>query len=129
MAKIGLAAELAKQAAQAARDEMTGGSSPAAAKQAVPSVWKPSQLPVDFRVDSALARSVTQVAAHYTKILAPEGLGMAVVADMTQGVPVLQADLKEGGTGRLVRAYTAPDLLSMFATQQRVNGVVVDGQV
>lgn len=128
MAKIGLAAELAKQAAQAAREEMqaTEGKK---TSSAAPKIWTPPVLPEGFSVDTALGRAVTQVAAHYTRILAPEGLGMAVVTDLRQGVPHYQADLTEGGTGKVVKAYTAPDLLSMFATQQRQSGVVVDGQV
>lgn len=131
MAKIGLAAELAKQAAQAARDEMTateGVVAPSGAPKK-PEPWKPAELPTDFRVDAALGRAVGQVAAHYSRVLKSEGLGMTVVTDLSQGVPHFQADLTEGGTGRVVKAYTAPDLLSMFAFQQRVNGVVVDGQV
>lgn len=128
MAKIGLAAELAKQAAQAAREEMGEAPRKGGGKDG-PSGWKPASIPADFRVDSALGFAVGQVAAHYRKLLAPEGMEMAVVTDTTQGVPVFQADLRDGGTGRLVKAYTAPDLLAMYASQQKRNGVVVDGQV
>lgn len=131
MAKIGLAAELAKQAAQAAREEMSGSAPGGTASSRLKGaeVWRPATLPDDFSVDSALGRAVGQVAAHYSRLLAPEGLGMKVVTDLSQGVLNLKADLTEGSTGRVVKAYTAPDLLSMFAGQQRLNGVVVDGQV
>ncbi|MBI1308830.1 MAG: hypothetical protein GC129_03080 [Proteobacteria bacterium] len=128
MAKIGLAAELAKQAAQAAREEMGEPAREGGAKKPA-EPWKPAVLPSMFSLDQAVGTAVTRVAAYYRKALAHEGLDMAVVADTSQGAPVFQADLREGGTGKVVKAYTAPDLLGMFAAQQKVTGVVVDGQV
>lgn len=140
MAKIGLAAELAKQAAQAAREEIAAASgTPVAAKAAVG--WSVPVLAQDFQLDPALGRATQQVMGYYRQVLATEGLhvelgrpetkpsGAAPVAGERQEMPHLQALLREQGTGRVVRAYTTPALLAMFATQQQVNGVVVDGQV
>lgn len=128
MAKnIGLAAQLAKQAAQAAREEVAAASS--GKKPAGKAGWAPPVLPQDFDVDRAVTRAATKVAAHYRQILAPEGLNVAVVAEGLQGDADFQADLREEETGRVIRAYTAGDLLAMYASQQRRNGVVVDGQV
>lgn len=128
MAKnIGLAAQLAKQAAQAAREEVSAAGS---GKKAVgKTAWAPPSLPLDFDVDRAVTRAATKVAAHYRQMLAPEGLNVAVVTDGLQGADDFQADLREEETGRVIKAYTAGDLLAMYASQQRRNGVVVDGQV
>lgn len=139
MAKIGLAAELAKQAAQAAREEMAAKDGPAGTPAAAPG-WKVPVLPMDFQLDAALTRATRQVASHYRTVLAQEGLDVGIEAaesadasqngaELPQAGPPLQAALREQQTGRLVRAYTAPALLSLFATQQQSNGLVVDGQV
>jgi hypothetical protein len=53
----------------------------------------------------------------------------AGVVDGEQYTGDFQAVLREKVTGRLVREYTTPALLSLFATQQQATGVVVDGQV
>lgn len=128
MAKnVGLAAQLAKQAAQAAREEVSTSS--AGRKAKADSGWTPPALPLDFDVDRAITRAATKVAAHYRQILAPEGLNVAVVTDGLQGVEDFRADLREKGTDRVLKAYTAGDLLAMYAGQQRRTGVVVDGQV
>lgn len=138
MAKIGLAAELAKQAAQAAREEVAalgGGEdmTPAAAKTAL---WKVPVLPDAFGLDEAMERATQRVAGHYRQALAPQGVdvGLEVMdatseASLPQEVPHLQASLREQVSGRLIRAYTTPALLTMFATQQQATGIVVDGQV
>lgn len=140
MAKIGLAAELAKQAAQAAREEMAASEPQAKASKPTAAGWSVPVLPMDFQLDAALNRATQQVASHYRNVLATEGLEVGIEpaetgpksangADLPQpGVP-LQASLREQQTGRLVRSYTAPALLSLFATQQQSNGLVVDGQV
>lgn len=135
MAKIGLAAELAKQAAQAAREEM-GVASSAKAKPK-PSAWQVPQLAQDFMLDTAMQKATLKVTGHYRAVLAPQGLEVALeqtlpsdaAADMPQPANELQANLREQGSGRLVKAYTAPALLTLFATQQQATGVVVDGQV
>lgn len=127
MAKIGLAAELAKQAARAAREEIEGTMQPSVT--AAPARWKVPVLPGDFDVETAVSKATDKVAAHYHQLLAGEGLEVQVVAAPPQGMPQIKADVREGGTGRLVRAYTAQDLLGMFAVQQATNGVVVDGNV
>jgi hypothetical protein len=141
LAKIGLAAELAKQAAQAAREEMAASEPQAkAATKPAAAGWSVPVLPVDFQLDAALTRATKQVASHYRNVLATEGLDVGIEpaetkaaatngADLPQAAAPLQASLREQQTGRLVRSYTAPALLSLFATQQQSNGLVVDGQV
>lgn len=140
MAKIGLAAELAKQAAQAAREEVAAANGEPAKAAAKPG-WTVPKLAHNFALDTAMQRATQQVTGHYRNVLAPQGLNVTLEktpqpAEMTENVaagrqpaPDLQASLREQGTGRLVKAYTAPALLTMFATQQQVTGVVVDGQV
>ena len=143
MAKIGLAAELAKQAAQAAREEMVAASS-GPTKKVVATGWTVPLLPHDFMLDAAMQRATMQVTGHYRQVLAPQGLQVELEEADTGG-PTLNgsqhvaperhpevsfhANLREQGTGRLVKAYTAPALLTLFATQQQATGVVVDGQV
>lgn len=144
MAKIGLAAELAKQAAQAAREEMAiANGEPVAKKTAAEKAWTVPVLAHDFTLDAAMQRATMQVTGHYRTVLAPQGLQVELaeakpqdrdaeggdVAGMRHNVPTMQANLREQGSGRLVKAYTAPALLTLFATQQQATGVVVDGQV
>ncbi len=137
MAKIGLAAELAKQAAQAAREEVAALSGDAPAPAAAKG-WQVPTLAQDFGLDQAVQLAVLRVAGHYQKALAPQGLQVQMeeqggaanaAAELPQQVPTMQALLREEGSGRLVKAYTTPALLTMFATQQQATGVVVDGQV
>ena len=137
MAKVGLAAELAKQAAQAAREEVAAQSGEAKTS-AAPQGWRVPQLAQDFGLDQAVHMAAQRVAGHYQQALAPQGLdvqmeqpgsGSGDAANLPQEVPPMQAFLREQGTGRLVKAYTTPALLTMFATQQQATGVVVDGQV
>lgn len=141
MAKIGLAAELAKQAAQAAREEISAQETKATEPaKGAPKPWTVPNLPIDFQLEEALTRATRQVANHYRSVLAQEGLDVGIEAaglpengqdgaDLPQSDLPLQAALREQQTGRLVRAYTAPALLSLFASQQQSNGLVVDGQV
>ena len=135
MAKIGLAAELAKQAAQAAREEVAAAEGRSAEKVASKG-WTVPQLASDFMLDSAVNLATRQVAGHYRQVLAPQGLEVHLdaaagdfVAEERQEVPSMQAELREQVSGRLVKAYTVPALLTLFATQQQATGVVVDGQV
>ena len=141
MAKIGLAAELAKQAAQAARDEVAALSGePKAESAAAPARWQVPVLAQDFLLDEAMERATLRVAGHYRQALAPQGVevglenveahdGAAAAAELPQEVPLLQASLREQVSGRLIKAYTTPALLTMFAAQQQATGIVVDGQV
>ncbi len=139
MAQVGLAAQLAKQAAQAARDELAAATGEAP-KKAISQGWTVPVLPHDFGLDTAVQRATLQVTGHYRSVLAPQGLDVKLETTDTEIVadgrhmegeikPNLQASLREQGTGRLVKAYTAPALLTLFATQQQATGVVVDGQV
>jgi hypothetical protein len=123
----------------------------APAKKAAPAGWTVPTLPEGFLLDDAMQRATVQVTGHYRTVLAPQGLQVdlepAAAADANAQPAVtmehsainvaqgrhtegpLQASLREQGTGRLVKAYTAPALLTLFATQQQATGVVVDGQV
>jgi hypothetical protein len=140
MAKIGLAAELAKQAAQAAREELAVAEGKTVAKAPATPAWSVPQLAPDFMLDDAMQRAAVKVTGHYRNVLAPQGLHVdlephtggelvGAVADEKQGVAPFQASLREQQSGRLVKAYTTPALLTLFATQQQATGVVVDGQV
>lgn len=141
MAKIGLAAELAKQAAQAAREEVAALSGEAPVKASAPAAgqWKVPVLAEGFLLDEAMERATLRVAGHYRQALAPQGVDVglesvtvsdeAAAAEMPQDVPHLQASLREQVSGRLIKAYTTPALLTMFAAQQQATGLVVDGQV
>lgn len=142
MAKIGLAAELAKQAAQAARDELVAAEGLTAPRvNAPPKAWTVPQLAQDFMLDDAMQLATTRVTGHYRQVLAPQGLMvdlqpteavMPAEGDMAGAQQVgneMQATLREQQSGRLVKAYTAPALLALFATQQQATGIVVDGQV
>jgi hypothetical protein len=142
MAKIGLAAELAKQAAQAAREEVAAlsGEAPVAKASAAPTRWTVPVLEQSFQLDDAMELATLRVAGHYRQALAPQGvdvgletvsptIGDEVETDMSQEMPYLQTSLREQVSGRLIKAYTTPALLTMFATQQQATGIVVDGQV
>lgn len=144
MAKVGLAAELAKQAAQAAREEMAAAHAEETAPAAKAAPAKPWTVPVlapRFQLDDAMQNATLKVTNHYRTVLAPQGLMVDLetadvagsvpsdVAPVRQPEPQLQANLREQQSGRLVKAYTAPALLTLFATQQQATGVVVDGQV
>lgn len=135
--KPSLALDLARQAAAAAKAEVQAEMAPAAASS---QGWKPAQLAV-IELDNALQTAISQVVGHFANALRHEGLEVAPVAEKTQRVPTKEAltqgaetlaqsvQVREGGTGRVVRGYSAPALLGLFAIQQQRNGVVVDGQV
>lgn len=141
MANIGLAAQLAKQAAQAARDEVAAASGSSTPQAPAKAAWTVPVLAHNFALDDAVQRAARQVTGHYRHVLAPQGLEVSLergetpaeatgnVAETRQDAPQIQASLREQGTGRLVKAYTTPAFLTMFATQQQATGVVVDGQV
>lgn len=136
MAKIGLAAELAKQAAQAAREEVAALSGEAPVAASSPQRWTVPVLQQNFGLDEAVERATLRVAGHYRQALAPQGVDVGleqVTADgateLPQVVDSLQASLREQVSGRLIKAYTTPALLTMFAAQQHATGIVVDGQV
>ncbi len=140
MAKIGLAAELAKQAAQAAREEVAALSGEAPVATTAPTHWKVPVLTQGFQLDEAVELATLRVAGHYRQALALQGVDVGLeampsavdadaAAEMPQEAPYLQASLREQVSGRLIKAYTTPALLTMFAAQQHATGIVVDGQV
>lgn len=142
MAKIGLAAELAKQAAQAAREEVAAQSGEADAKPTLGGKgWTVPVLPDAFMLDEAMDLATRRVAGHYRNVLAHQGLNVdletadthtalgTTVSGEPHQEPLLQAHLREQVSGRLVKAYTTPALLTMYAAQQQATGIVVDGQV
>lgn len=140
MAKIGLAAELAKQAAQAAREEVMAAEASTKPKASAPKAWTVPQLATDFVLDDAMTRATQRVSGHYRQVLAPQGLMVDLQHAETAAAPEdvaggrqqggeIQANLREQDSGRLVKAYTAPALLALFAVQQQATGIVVDGQV
>ncbi|RYG62278.1 MAG: hypothetical protein EON60_00425 [Alphaproteobacteria bacterium] len=141
MAKVGLAAELAKQAAAAARDELAAAEGTPAPRVNTPKAWTVPVLADDFMLDAAMERAATRVTGHYRQVLAPQGLMVELkpgepavpregdMAGAQQVGSEMQANLREQQSGRLVKAYTAPALLALFATQQQATGIVVDGQV
>lgn len=144
MAKIGLAAQLAKQAAQAAREEVAAANGEATSAKPAGKAWTVPRLAPDFALDHAVRKATLQVTGHYRAVLAPQGLRVDLehgstgdadgtaskaVAEERHPLPPIRANLREQETGRLVKAYTTPALLTLFATQQQATGVVVDGQV
>jgi hypothetical protein len=132
-----LAMELARQASAAAKAEMAGEAPPAAMG---PGRWAPALLTETFQLETALGQAVHNVAGHLKAMLHFEGLDVALPQAQAAGVmhkshevPTKQADtvvaVREGVTGRLVRTYTAPVILGLYASQHQKNGIVVDGQV
>ena len=142
--KPSLALDLARQAAAAAKAEVQADmteAAPAAPAQR----WQPTNLHEGFGLDGALNQAIKQVAGHFARALHYEGLEVAEVwqnsAAKPQSLPKkaavkpdaqtadLAVQVREGQSGRVVRGYSAPALLGLFASQQQRNGVVVDGQV
>lgn len=117
----GTAAELAKQAAQAALAE-AGGAEPVAKSPGLG--WQPPKLGV-FRMDEALDRAYGNAANYLNYMLSPEGL----VIDVQQQDAQTQAMVLEKETSRVYRAYAGEDMLRLYATQRGGRGVVADGQV
>jgi hypothetical protein len=139
MSKISLAAQLAKQASEAALQEARAGyedpalDANAPVAPAKPGPWKVPELAQDFRLDDALAAASARVTTHYAKALASEGLlvhkreaGPHTEPDSN---PVAATEVREARSGRLLRAYGAPELVTMFAVQRGEMGVVADGIV
>lgn len=134
MSKISLAAQLAKQASEAALQEARAGHEdplPGAAASALvkPTRWKVPELAKDFRLDEALAAASARVTTHYAKALASEGLLVRKREAGPETDPVAATEVREAGSGRLLRAYGAPELVTMFAVQRGEMGVVADGVV
>ncbi len=142
-ASSSVAMELAKQAAAAARAELAAEDNEIvhapAAPQAFSGRWTPALLPDQFGVDAALNQALTHVVGHMQHMLRLEGLDVAAtavgggVAQKKQSLPVSSADtrvaVREGVTGRVIRTYTTPAILGLYASQHQRNGIVVDGQV
>jgi hypothetical protein len=128
--KLGLAAELAKQAAQAARDELAGAQ-PAPA--AVPrGGWQVPTLPRGFALDSAVHAALGHATTSLNRQLGPEGLVVQVPQGAAEklGTPdAPSAQVRERDGGKIVRQYDALALLKLYASQRLAGGVVVDGQV
>lgn len=133
MAKIGLAAELAKQAAQAAREEVAAQEAPA--RQAAGG-WKVPVLARSFNLDHAVKAALGHAQIVLNRQLEPEGL----VVEMQQTVPQtentpsgagagLVASVRETAGGKTLRGYDTLGLLRLYAVQRQAAGAVVDGQV
>jgi hypothetical protein len=135
MSKISLAAQLAKQASEAALQEARAGHEdpppPPGGGLAAPKAgpWKVPELTKDFRLDDALAAASVRVTTHYAKALASEGLLVQRQAAGSASSNVAATEVREAGSGRLLRAYGAPELVTMFAVQRGEMGVVADGVV
>ena len=133
MAKIGLAAELAKQAAQAARDEVAAQEAPARKAAAG---WKVPVLARSFDLDNAVKAALGNAQIVLNRQLEPEGL----VVEMQQAVPQTEntlpsspegvvASVREAAGGKTLRGYDTLGLLRLYAAQRQAAGAVVDGQV
>lgn len=120
--KVSLAAELAKQASQAALAE--AGGAPAAPAAGKPAAWVVPGLG-QFRLDDALGKAYDQAAGYLNYMLSPEGL----VIDVQQTPGQTQAAVREKDTGRAYRTYAGEDMLRLYATQRGGRGVVADGNV
>ena len=135
MSKISLAAQLAKQASDAALQEARVGhedpSPPSSGNPLVarPGPWKVPELTKDFRLDDALAAASARVTTHYAKALASEGLLVQQQESGSAPSSVAATEVREAGSGRLLRAYGAPELVTMFAVQRGEMGVLADGVV
>jgi hypothetical protein len=128
--KPSLAVDLARQAAAAAKAEVQAEE---AASVAATTRWQPAELG-HFSLHDAVASAVASVSSHLARALHYEGLEVAAAAPLPHSLPKEEAatiavQVQEGVTGRLVRGYSTPAVLSLFASQQQRNGVVVDGQV
>lgn len=127
--------ELAKMAAEAARAEVEETEP----KPTAPQQWRPATLQ-GFHLQPAMDKAVKQVAGHLARALHHEGLDVVVPAvTQTPHTPIQAAvsspeaqnivQVQEGNGGRLVRGYSTPAVLGLFASQQQRNGIVVDGQI
>jgi hypothetical protein len=131
MSKISLAAQLAKQASEAALQEARAGHEdlllPAGGSPVAPKAgsWKVPVLTKNFRLDAALAAASARVTTHYAKALASEGL----LVQRQEPSNLAATEVREAGSGRLLRAYGVPELITMFAVQRGEMGVVADGVV
>lgn len=125
MAKIGgLAADLARQASEAALAEAREAESKTA--PAVPSSkWTVPKLGDDFRLDEALHKALAAAADHMNGKLGPDG----IVLNVPQGEALRAVELREKATDKLLKAYDGATFLTLHASREQRQGVVVDGQV
>lgn len=125
MAKVGggggLAAELAKQASQAALAEFAGDSASAPSR---PSGWVVPKLGT-FDLENALSTAYEHAQGYMNFMLSPEGL----VVDVQQASHETQASVRDEVGNRVYRRYAGEDLLKMYALQRGGKGIVADGQV
>ncbi len=125
--KTSLAVDLARQAAAAAKAELQPEPTAAAGSF---SRWQPPALPEKFELGRALGQALHQAAGHFARTLRHEGLDVAPAPQGVEATEQIAVHVKEGGgSHRVVRGYSAPALLGLFASQQQRTGVVVDGQV
>lgn len=140
------AVELAKLAAEAAKAEVM--ESEAEALPMAQGPWQPANLQ-GFKLQPAMQNAVHQVASHLARALRYEGLDVVTsleathpladkVAEKAQTPPKADGSaadapptvhVQEGTGGRIVRGYSTPAVLGLFASQQQRNGIVVDGQI
>ena len=140
------AIELAKLAAEAAKAEVM--ESEAAALPPVQGPWQPANLQ-GFKLQPAMQNALVQVAGHLARALRYEGLDVVTSlegdhplspkvtekaqtpqkADISGAEAISTVHVQEGQGGRIVRGYSTPAVLGLFASQQQRNGIVVDGQI
>jgi len=87
--------------------------------------WKPAEIGRDFRLDEALETAAQTVSGAMNVSLAPEGL----VVKRQQGVAEMPVLVTEQRTSRVLKAYDLGAFLGLYAGREKMNGVVVDGQV
>ena len=136
------AIDLARMASEAAKAELLEAQGPAGlaplGAARTDGRWQPASLN-GFQLQPAMAQALQEVVNHLTRALYYEGLSVSTptVTDIPHTVPKDAAsaalphvvEVNDGQNGRLVRGYSTPAVLSLFANQQQRNGIVVDGQI
>lgn len=127
MANVSLAAQLAKQAAQAAMAE-AGGDVPQP-KNEPQTGWRVPVLPDRFSLDDALGRAMDMAKGYMNHLMATEGLVVDLQQQVGGNASDMVASVRELGTDKVYRAYTGDGLLRLYAAQRQEKGVVVDGSI
>lgn len=123
MAKIGgLAADLARQASEAALAEARAAD---VAPKKVEEGWNLPKLGANFRLQEALDKAVVAAAGHMNDRLQSDG----IVLNVPQDAQKTGIEVREKATDRLLKAYDTSAFLRLHAAREKRQGVVVDGQV
>jgi hypothetical protein len=111
-----------------------GASTPAAASKgtapaAPTTAWKIADIGEDFSLDEAVKKAYAVAATYMNTVLNRDRLEVDVQVPEKEGLEAAKARVVDQTSGRVIKEYDGRQILTLYATDQKGRGVVVDGKV